>query len=75
MANPDGVAHGNSRTNVKGYDINRCWEKGKSIITRETAETECMNKYIQALMQTKKIDYAIDLHSHSKDFGSFAYFS
>lgn len=25
MANPDGVIHGNSRTNIKGYDINRLW--------------------------------------------------
>lgn len=27
MANPDGVIHGNTRTNIKGYDINRCWLK------------------------------------------------
>lgn len=27
MANPDGVIHGNTRTNLKGYDINRCWDK------------------------------------------------
>lgn len=26
MANPDGVIHGNSRTNLLGYDINRKWE-------------------------------------------------
>jgi len=25
MVNPDGVIHGNSRTNIKGYDINRLW--------------------------------------------------
>jgi murein tripeptide amidase MpaA len=29
MANPDGVIHGNSRTNIKGYDINRLWETNK----------------------------------------------
>ncbi len=27
MMNPDGVIHGNSRTNVNGYDLNRCWDK------------------------------------------------
>ncbi len=27
MVNSDGVIHGNSRTNIKGYDINRCWDK------------------------------------------------
>ena len=25
MANPDGVIHGNSRTNLLGFDINRKW--------------------------------------------------
>jgi murein tripeptide amidase MpaA len=25
MLNPDGVIHGNSRTNMLGYDINRTW--------------------------------------------------
>lgn len=26
MVNPDGVIHGNSRTNLLGFDINRKWE-------------------------------------------------
>lgn len=26
MVNPDGVVHGNSRTNLLGYDVNRKWE-------------------------------------------------
>ena len=26
MVNPDGVIHGNSRTNMLGYDINRSWD-------------------------------------------------
>ena len=25
MVNPDGVIHGNARTNILGYDINRSW--------------------------------------------------
>lgn len=25
MVNIDGVIHGNSRTSIRGYDINRCW--------------------------------------------------
>lgn len=29
MINPDGIIHGNSRTNIKGYDINRLWELSK----------------------------------------------
>jgi murein tripeptide amidase MpaA len=27
MINPDGVIHGNSRTNLMGYDLNRTWGK------------------------------------------------
>lgn len=30
MVNPDGVIHGNSRTNIKGYDINRLWQTSRS---------------------------------------------
>jgi hypothetical protein len=26
MVNPDGVIHGNSRTNLLGYDVNRSWD-------------------------------------------------
>jgi len=25
MVNPDGVIHGNSRTNLLGFDVNRKW--------------------------------------------------
>ena len=32
MVNPDGVIHGNSRTNIKGYDINRCWDKSNLLL-------------------------------------------
>lgn len=27
--NPDGVVFGNYRTNIAGYDLNRCWENPK----------------------------------------------
>ena len=26
MLNPDGVIHGNYRTNLAGFDLNRVWE-------------------------------------------------
>lgn len=31
MVNPDGVIHGNSRTNLLGYDINRNWSSHSPI--------------------------------------------
>ena len=35
MVNPDGVIHGHSRTNLKGYDINRCWGKENIHLSKE----------------------------------------
>lgn len=29
MVNPDGVILGNSRCNLAGYDLNRCWKNPK----------------------------------------------
>lgn len=29
MVNPDGVIIGNSRCNMNGYDLNRCWRVTK----------------------------------------------
>lgn len=72
MLNPDGVIHGNSRTNIKGYDINRLWEINKNS-SLMSVETESMNNYIITLQKQYVIEYTIDLHSHSKEFGSFVY--
>lgn len=72
MANPDGVIHGNSRTNMKGYDINRCWDKNNLFLS---VEIEAINNFIIDLKKTYHISYLIDLHGHSKDFDAFAYFS
>jgi murein tripeptide amidase MpaA len=74
MANPDGVIHGNSRANLKGYDINRCWNSegmGFSI------EVEAIYKYILGLQNSQQyvISYIVDLHGHSKEFDVFGYFN
>lgn len=31
MLNPDGVIHGNYRTNISGYDLNKKWENPSKI--------------------------------------------
>ena len=33
--NPDGVVFGNYRTNICGYDLNRCWENPREDIMPE----------------------------------------
>lgn len=72
MANPDGVIHGNSRTNLKGYDINRCWLKNALFLS---SEVDAINKTIKEIREKYTISYILDLHGHSKDFGSFLYFA
>ncbi len=72
MANPDGVIHGHSRTNLKGYDINRCWEKNNLTLSQEV---ENINEYIESIHESEKINGIFDLHGHSKDTGSFMYFA
>ena len=63
MANPDGVIHGNSRTNLKGYDINRCWGKESLHLS---CEVECINKAILKIKQEYKIESMWDLHGHTR---------
>jgi murein tripeptide amidase MpaA len=50
MVNPDGVIHGNSRTNLLGYDVNRKWEinpNKKHSFEVFCLMTELMNKIPQ----------------------------
>lgn len=71
MSNPDGVIHGNSRTNLKGYDINRCWTKETMHLS---SEVECINEALLKIKEDYTIEYLWDLHGHTKEFDSFAYF-
>jgi murein tripeptide amidase MpaA len=48
MVNPDGVIHGNSRTNLMGYDINRSWNLG---IMTETGEALQIWAYILKIIE------------------------
>lgn len=46
ISNPDGVIHGNSRVNIAGYDINRCWAQ---YLLYRSAEAMAISKYIEKL--------------------------
>ena len=73
MVNVDGVIHGNSRTNLLGYDLNRSWED-----TNPFKSTEChlLWEYFWRNYQTcDEISWALDLHGHSKELGFMTYFS
>ena len=58
MVNPDGVFVGNSRTNLKGYDLNRHWFQPN---IKKVPEVY----YIKKEIIKYKIDFLIDLHGHS----------
>ena len=64
MLNPDGVIHGNSRTNIQGYDLNRCWTRYGAFQSRE-----CQNiwKFLELITEKgTKIHWSLDLHGHSR---------
>jgi murein tripeptide amidase MpaA len=63
MVNPDGVIHGNSRTNLSGYDLNRCWDQSGLLRSSECLD---INKAIEKIADTEGIEYTIDLHGHSR---------
>lgn len=72
MMNPDGVIHGNSRTNLCGYDINREWSQPD---ISKSKEVYLIHKFIKDLQSNIEIKYIIDFHSHSKKLNTFGYFS
>ena len=61
LANPDGVAMGNWRTNARGIDLNRDWIKFSQ------PETTFISQRIHAVTSRgKKIAIALDFHSTNK---------
>ena len=69
MANPDGVIHGNSRTNLLGFDINRKWEEKPN----KSNSNEVFLILNSVLRRLRNIEYLVDLHGHSKKYTLFLY--
>jgi hypothetical protein len=60
--NPDGVAHGNWRHNVKGIDLNRDWGKFTQV------ETQRVDAWLtNTLVEQQKLVFALDFHSTQQD--------
>eukprot|EP00927_Polykrikos_kofoidii_P077253 TRINITY_DN74210_c0_g1_i1.p1 TRINITY_DN74210_c0_g1~~TRINITY_DN74210_c0_g1_i1.p1 ORF type:complete len:832 (-),score=104.80 TRINITY_DN74210_c0_g1_i1:268-2718(-) len=67
MLNPDGVASGNGRVNLAGYDLNRCWEKppeGTEIVASRRVIEECCSS-------SGGVFAYLDFHAHSRRHGVF----
>ncbi|KAL4487062.1 hypothetical protein ABPG72_001514 [Tetrahymena utriculariae] len=70
MVNPDGVIHGNYRTDLSGVDLNRNWLiPDKQYLTTVYA----IKQLISSISREYKIRYIIDLHGHSKKMNAFFY--
>ena len=69
LVNLDGVELLNTRSNLLGYDINRCWA---AHLFRYSAETAWISRYLRKI-GLKSEDVVLDLHGHSREFDCFAY--
>ena len=69
MVNVDGVIYGNFRCDLSGYDLNRCWKSPSKSIH---PQNYFIKEQIERLSE-RNIVLFLDLHTHSKAFGSFAY--
>ena len=70
MLNPDGVALGNYRCSVTGYDLNRHWRD-----TNPWAQPglHAVKTYLAQLEKEAQVDFCIDIHAHSLASGAFMY--
>ena len=69
MCNPDGVIIGNSRTNLNGNDLNRCYARPDEA---SQPEAKLVKQFIQGLLQSQVFMF-IDFHGHFCKKGSFLY--
>lgn len=70
MMNPDGVICGNSRCNLAGLDLNRCWDN--------PSESSCPTVFhakalLHRLCPLVTISLFMDVHGHSRKRGAFLY--
>ncbi|CAD8049846.1 unnamed protein product [Paramecium sonneborni] len=62
MMNPDGVIHGNTKTNLQGIDINQKWNK----VNKQVPSAQ----HVKAILKkTNHLFLALDLHQTYKKYG------
>lgn len=70
MMNPDGVIHGNYRSNISGFDLNRKWENPSK---HYHPEVYYCKKLIENLNEIGQVQMFCDLHGHSMKKNAFIY--
>jgi len=74
MLNPDGVAHGNYRTNLVGVDLNRRWLNPSKILHPTVFHCkELLRQLVQRADVTHGVSLYIDMHGHSRKRNVFMY--
>ena len=70
MLNPDGVIHGNHRTDLAGYDMNRRWLDPSPWLHPIMYACKFLTRMIK---EERQIDVYCDIHGHFQPMGGFAY--
>ena len=70
MLNPDGVIHGNHRTDLAGFDMNRRWADPSPWLHPIMYACKFLTKMIK---EERPIDVFCDIHGHFQPTGGFAY--
>jgi len=73
MLNPDGVISGNSRCSLNGYDLNRCWRLSEKKLMKYSPEICTVIKMVEKTLENNDIEMYVDMHGHSRKFGTFLY--
>ena len=70
MLNPDGVIHGNHRTDLAGFDMNRRWLEPSPWVHPIMYACKFLTRMIK---EERAIDVFCDIHGHFQATGGFAY--
>ena len=70
MLNPDGVIVGNSRANLTGVDLNRCYKKTHELMHPTIYHAK---EVLADFQRDRNVVLYCDLHGHSKKLNTFLY--
>lgn len=70
MLNIDGVIHGNQRTNLAGFDLNRKWENPSPYLSPIIYTFKLFAKIVK---EERDIEIFCDMHGHYQASGTFMF--
>jgi hypothetical protein len=73
MMNPDGVICGNTRSDLLGQDLNRCYSLPRKRLVQLCPSVAALKDLISTVQKERKIAMYVDLHGHSRKMDTFMY--